>query len=427
MPAGPPAPASRASLHGLDGLNFFAATFQTGFGPFIAVYLTTEKWTQIDIGLVLTVAGAVTLIGQTPAGALVDVMKHKRLAAVMAIVAIAGSALLLATRPIFPLVLLAEVLHGVASCLLNPAIAAISLGLVGHAAIGERLGRNACFASIGNGISAAVMGACGRWVSTSAVFMLAAALAVPALLATLRIKSQEIDPVQARGGPPQIHRNRPSWLHGIVDNRPLLSFGLCIVIFHLANAAMLPLTGSIVTMRSGQLATMLIAACIVAPQLVVAVCSPWIGRQAERWGRRPLLLLGFAALPIRGALLAVVTDPVALVAVQMLDGVSAAVLGVMQPLIVADVTRGTGRFNAALGTVGTAAGIGASVSSLLAGYLTDKVGSTTAFFTLAGIAALAFLVVLAAMPETRPRTAPDCAATAERAPRIRIPLPVQRQ
>ncbi|HXP76227.1 MAG TPA: MFS transporter [Stellaceae bacterium] len=395
-----PSPSSRS---GLDWLNFFIANVQTGFGPFIAVYLTTERWTQVDIGLVLTVSGAFALLGQVPAGVLVDAMASKRLAAAVAATGIAGSALTLAVWPIFPLVLLAELLHGAASCLMTPAIAAISLGLVRRAEIGERLGRNGRFASIGNGLAAALMGACGRLISNRAVFFLTAALAIPALVALRYIKPAEIDPVRARGGMPE-HGSRKlaSRLHGIVDNKPLLIFGGCLVLFHLANGAMLPLMASVVTTRSREWATVLIAACIVVPQLLVAVLSPWIGRQAEAWGRRPLLLLGFAALSIRGAFFIFVTSPYLLVPVQILDGVSAAVLGVMLPLVVADVTRGTGRFNAALGVAGTAGAIGAALSTTLAGYVSDGFGNPAAFACLAGIAAAAALLVAGPMPETRP-------------------------
>jgi MFS family permease len=178
-------------------------------------------------------------------------------------------------------------------------------------------------------------------------------------------------------------------------------FAAAVVLFQLANTAMLPLIGSTVTMRSSHLAPALVAACIVAPQLLVALLAPWVGRQAQRWGRRPLLLLGFAALPIRGALVAMTVDPYLLV-VQALDGISAAVLGVLVPLVIADTTRGTGRFNLAQGVVGMAVGIGASLSTTLAGYMTDWFGSSTAFLGLAGIATLALLLVLLAMPETRP-------------------------
>jgi len=395
---------SRQSLHGLDGLNFFLANVQTGFGPFIAVYLTAAKWTQVEIGIVLTVAGMASLFAQIPGGALVDAVPSKRLIAALAIGTIGLSALFLAAAPIFPLVLLAEVLHSLASCLVGPVVATISLGLVGRHAIGERLGRNACFASIGNGIAAAVMGACGRLISDRAVFIVTAVLILPALFFLRRIKPADIDPARAIGGMPRPERrpNKVSKLHGLIDNRPLLIFGGCLMFFHLSNASMLPIMGSVVTMRSAQWATTLIAACIVVPQIVVAVLSPWVGREAERRGRRILLLLGFGALVIRALLFSVVISPWLLVVVQILDGISAAVLGVLMPLVVADTTRGTGHFNAGLGVVGTMVGIGASFSSTFAGYVTDKFGGPVTFLSLAALAALGFLAVLLLLPETRP-------------------------
>jgi len=180
-----------------------------------------------------------------------------------------------------------------------------------------------------------------------------------------------------------------------------LIFAGCLLLFHLANAAMLPLVGSVVTMRSARWATILIGACIVVPQLVVAALSLWIGQRAQIWGRRPLLLIGFAALPVRGLLFAWVTDPEVLVVIQILDGITAAVFSVMVPLVVADLTRGTGHFNLGQGIVGTFVGIGASLSATLAGYITDHFGSPAAFMGLAAIAAIGFAVAWLLMPETR--------------------------
>jgi len=397
----PPAPSAR-SLRGLDWFIFFVADVQTGFGPFVSVYLTTQKWTQVDIGLVLSAGSFVSLVGQMPGGALVDAARSQRRAAGIAIAAICLSALGYAAIPIFPLVLSAAILHSLASCVLGPAIAAISLGLVGHAAISERLGRNARFAAIGNGLAAAAMGAVG-FISPRAVFVVTVLLLGPALLALRAIAENEIDPERAHCAPPRQRANKPPVKPGdLMHNRPLLIFAVCLLLFHLGNAAMLPLMGSVVTMRSGRWATLLIAACIVVPQLLVAVLSPWIGRKAQSWGRRPLLLIGFAALPLRGVLFAVVTSPELLVVVQLLDGVTAAVFSVLVPLVVADLTRGTGRFNLGQGIVGTFVGIGASLSTTLAGYLSDHFGSASAFAGLGAIALLGLALVLLLMPETRP-------------------------
>jgi MFS family permease len=391
---------SRRSLHALDWFVFFVADVQSGFGPFVAVYLTTQKWTQFDIGLVMTVAGLVALIGQVPGGALVDAARSERVVAGAAIAAIGGSALAYAISPIFPVVLAAASLQAAASCVLGPAIAAISLGLVGHAAIGERFGRNARFASIGAGLSAGMMGAFGYFFTAQSVFFVTAALMVPAVLVLRRLVREEIDPERAHGNLPAAAKP-PIDLKSLLGKRSLLIFGACLLLFHLANAAMLPLMGSVLTTRSSQWATVMIGACLVGPQLVVAAFSPWVGRQAERWGRRPLLIAGFAALPVRGLLFATVSDPYLLVAVQLLDGLTGAVLAVMVPLTIADLTQGTGRFNLTQGLVGTMTGLGASFSPTFAGFVSDTFGSNYAFFGLAIIALLGLAVVTLLMPETR--------------------------
>ncbi|WP_334420284.1 MULTISPECIES: MFS transporter [unclassified Bradyrhizobium] len=398
---------SRESQRGLDWFIFFLADVQTGFGPFIAVYLTTQKWTQVEIGFVLSIGGIIGLLGQMPGGAVVDAARSERLVAGLAVATIGCAALAYALWPIFPVVTAAAILHALASCVLGPAIAAISLGLVGPFAIGERLGRNARFASLGNGSAAALMGASGYLLSSQSVFFVTFFLAIPTLLALARIRGQEINVAQAHGALSEdgddtkaADKEATSVLH-LLRQRPLLIFAGGVLLFQLANAAMLPLMAGVVTTRSAQWAPVLIAACIIVPQAIVALTSPSVGRKAQAWGRRPLLLLAFAALAIRGLLFAVVRDPYVLVLVQVFDGITAAVLSVMVPLIVADVAYGSGHFNLAQGIVGTATGIGASLSTVLAGYISDIFGSSVAFIGLAGIAALGLTVIWAFMPETR--------------------------
>ena len=401
QPWQPPSP-SRQSLRGLDWFIFFLADVQTGFGPFIAVYLTTQKWTQVEIGLVLSIGGIVGLIGQMPGGAIIDAAKSERLVAALAIATIACCALAYAAWPIFPVVVTAATLHAAASCVLGPAIAAISLGLVGPFAIGERLGRNARFASLGNGVAAAVMGTAGYLLSSRSVFLVTFLLAIPTLIALSRIREEEVDVARCHGAMPrEAAAQADTNVWHLVRQRPLLIFALSVMMLQLANAAMLPLMASVVTARSSQWATVLIAACIIVPQAIVALVSPSVGRKAQAWGRRPLLLIGFGALAIRGLLFATVRDPYLLVAVQAFDGITAAVFAVMIPLIVADVAFGTGHFNLAQGIVGTATGIGASLSTVLGGYVSDKFGSGTAFVGLACVAATGLMLVLLAMPETR--------------------------
>jgi predicted MFS family arabinose efflux permease len=393
---------SRESLRGLDWFIFFLADVQTGFGPFIAVYLTTQKWTQGQIGLVLSIGGLVGLIGQMPGGAIVDAARSERLVASLAVATIGTCALGYAVWPIFPVVIAAATLHAAASCVLGPAIAAISLGLVGPLAIGERLGRNARFASLGNGSAAAVMGTAGYLLSSRSVFVVTFVLAIPTLLALARIRERDIDVAQSHGAVSrEVPDAKATSVLGLMCQRPLLIFASSVLLLQLANAAMLPLMAGVVTTRSSQWAPVLIAACIIVPQAIVALMSPSVGRKAQKWGRRPLLLAGFAALAVRGLLFATVRDPYLLVAVQVFDGITAAVFSVMIPLIVADIAFGSGHFNLAQGVVGTATGIGASLSTVLAGYVSDKFGSSVAFTGLACVAALGLAMIWFVMPETR--------------------------
>jgi MFS family permease len=395
-----PSPTSR---RGLDWFVFFVANLQTGFGPFISVYLTVQKWSQVDIGIILSIGSIAGLLSQVPGGWVVDAARSKlRIAMMLAIIAIGVSALMIAAFPVFGLMIGAELIHASASSVLGPGIAALTLGLVGHAAISQRLGRNARFAAMGSGIAAGVMGAIGYLLSPRTVFYVTAALAVPTLLALRRIREVEVDPKRCHGGMSPGDNNGPLSLGQLLRIPALIGITASVLLFQVANAAMLPLVGSAITMRSSHLATPLVAAAIVAPQLVVAAISPSVGELAQSWGRRPVLLIGFGALVVRGALLAWTIDPAVIVAVQMLDGISGAVLGILIPLILADITQGTGRFNLAQGIVGSAIGIGAAVSTILAGYMADHWGIFAALLGLTGMGLCGFVVVLSVMPETRP-------------------------
>jgi MFS family permease len=391
----------RRSLRGLDWFVFFVADVQTGFGPFIAVYLTSQKWTQIDIGFVLTVGGLVSLFGQIPGGALLDAINSPRRAAAIAIVGICISALILAIWPTYPGVLASRILQAGASCVLGPAIAALSLGLVARSKVGERFGRNASFASIGTGLAAAAMGFCGYYISNQAVFFVTAALGVPALIALFQIGANEINTTRAHGGERQKLPRMRDVIRFAADHRSIFTFAFCVFLFHLANAAVLPLIASNFTLRSSETATPLIAVAMVVPQFCVALLSPFVGRKTHSFGRRPLLLIGFGALMIRIMLTALIVDPALIVAIQILDGVSAAVLGVLVPLTIADLTRNTGRFNLAQGIVGCAMGLGASISTTMAGFLADHFSSYVAFIGLDIVAAIGLLTIWLAMPETR--------------------------
>jgi MFS family permease len=395
-------PVDAAAGRGLDWFNLFVANIQTGFGPFIAVYLSGQSWTQTAIGVALSIGTVSSMASQVPAGALVDAIANKTRVAAFSVLVFTASALIFAIYPIPLLVYLAEVLHGVSSCTLGPAIAAMSLALAGRYAMALRLGRNARYAAVGNGVGAALMGACGQYLSERGVFYLTAVLTLPALAALLPLRRF----AAARATVRQVDaENRTSVLSVLADKKLLIFCG-CAMLFTFANAPLLMLISGTLTAK-GSNPSLLIGACIVLPQIIVALASPAVGRFADHRGRRLVLIVGFAVLPLRAIILSTTVNPVLLVAAQALDGIAAAGFGIMVPLIVSDVAARSGHFNLSLGAVGFAIGIGSTVSTSAAGWVADRFGMRSAFYFLAVIGLGAALLAAFAMPETRPQPEHD--------------------
>ena len=364
----------------LDWFNLFVANIQTGFGPFIAVYLTSQSWTQTSIGVALSIGTVAAMASQVPAGALVDAIPNKTRVAAFSVLSFTACALMLAVYPIPLFVYLAEILHGLSSCTLGLATAAMSLVIAGRFGMGLRLGRNARYAAIGNGLGAALMGACGQYVSERAVFFLPAALTLPALVALMPLRRVAIARQAAAATNDSTAKAPDSsgQLGKVLSDRRLLIFCGCAMLFTFANAPMLMLISGNMTAKVGN-PSLLIAACIVLPQIIVALASPAAGRMAESRGRRSVLLLGFSALPLRALVFSATASPAMVIAIQALDGIGGACFGVMMPLMVSGTW-----------------------SPPAAGGLAEHYGTRIAFFALAAVGALAVLLVLFAMPETRP-------------------------
>jgi len=270
---------------------------------------------------VLTAAGLAGLMSQLPGGALLDAIRSKRLAVALGAAMVAAGALIIAVWPSFPLVLTALVLQEITGGFLGLAIAAISLGLVGHAALAERLGRNQRFASTGGVVAAGLMGLIAYFLSYRAIFFAAAALVLPLLAALCRIRSADIHFSRASGVPDHQGQSEPSRarLRSLLKSRGLLIFAGCVFLFQMANASMLPLASETFAYSKEALSSLIVSALIMVPQVIVAIMAPWAGRRANIWGRRPLLLVGFAALPIRALVFAWTTNPTILIAAQILD------------------------------------------------------------------------------------------------------------
>lgn len=395
---------------GLNGLNFSLAAIQTGFGPFVAVLLTRQGWNETEIGLALSVGTAAGLVGQLPAGLLVDAVGHKRRAVLLALLALAGAALLFAAPATLPTIWGAQILHALASAVLVPAIAALTLSICGHDSFGTRLGINARWSSFGNASTGGAMGLVAYYGGEQMVFVASAALVGVAIVFLHMMRQVDAMPLpapepSADDAPGELPV--PPWAAFVrIFQIPALHiFALCALLFQLANAAMLPLALNGLAQRSDAI-DFAVSATIVVPQAIVILLAPLAGRMAQSWGRKPLLLLCFAVLPLRALGFSTAPDAPWLVVYQGLDGISAAIFGLMLPLVAADLTRRTGHLTMAISSVALASGLGATFSTTVAGLVADSLGPTTAFYGLAGVGALALLIVLVLLPETRPPEEP---------------------
>jgi len=387
------------TLRGLDWLNFFLADVQTGVGPFLAIYLAGYAWNEQRVGLALTVGGIAGILTQTPAGALIDRLHAKRALIGFGIAGLATGALLIAFAPFFWSVMAAQVLIGGVSSIFIPAICAISLGIVGHALFDCRQGRNQSFNSAGNVVAAVSMGLLGYFVSNRSIFFFVALSTLPTFFVLRRIRPEEIDYELARGAK-ENDGAQPAGVRVLLKDRPLVIFLACAVMFHFANAAMLPLLGEMLSKGHGRSSMLFMSACVITTQLVITLLASWSGRKASSWGRKPLLLIGFGVLPLRAVLYTLTSNPIALIAIQLLDGIGAGIFGVVSILVIADLTQGTGRFNLTLGAISTAVGVGAALSQVIAGSIVHRLGYTTGFLFLGAIAAAALTILYFFMPET---------------------------
>jgi MFS family permease len=391
--------------YSLDAINFLLSDVRGALGPYLNVFLVTQQhWSQSEVGVVTTVSGLLGLSVQTPIGAAIDATHAKREVIVAALVVLALGATVIFAVPSFWPVAIANSLMAIAGDVFGPAVAALTLGLYARNQLARRMGRNSAFDHAGNVAIALAAGAVGYAYSQRAVFLLVPVFAVLAAVAVLSIPAATIDNDRARdlNGAPDA-AGTPAGAAGysiLFQTRPLLIFGMCVMLFHLANAALLPLVGQKLAAAYPKEATAMMSACIIAAQMVMLPIALLVGRTADTWGRKPLLLIGFAVLPIRAMLYTFSDNSFWLIGVQVLDGIGAGIFGALTPLVIADIMRGIGRYNLAQGAIATVQGIGASLSGLAAGMVVDRYGYTVTFVTLGAIAAVALIVFAIGMQET---------------------------
>lgn len=404
----------------LDALNFFLADVRDGLGPYLAIYLLTEQnWDEARIGIVMSIAAVAGIAAQTPAGALIDTSRAKRGLMIAAAIAVTVSCAVLPFLSNFTLVAATQALAAVAGSIFAPAIAAVTLGIVGPKAFARRIGRNEAFNHAGNAAAATLAGVTAYFFGPVVVFWLLAAMATASIFATLSIPADAIDHQVARGLDDAEHAARPnghdapSGFQVLLTCKPLLIFAVATVLFHFSNAAMLPLVGQKLALVNRELGTTLMSVCIVAAQLVMVPVAIATGKYADIVGRKPIFAVALGVLALRGALYPFSDNPYWLVGVQLLDGVGAGIFGALFPLVVADLTKGTGHFNISQGAIATAAGLGAALSAAVAGIIIVAAGYSAAFLFLAAVATVGLAMFLLMMPETGP--------TSDAAPRSIVP------
>jgi MFS family permease len=394
----------------LDAVNFLLSDVRGALGPYLNVFLVTQQhWSQSEVGVVTTIGGLLGLAVQTPIGAAIDETRAKRGAIVLALAVLGIGAVVIFAWPRFWPVLIANSLMAIVGDVFGPAIAAVTLGLYARSQLARRMGRNSAFDHAGNVAIAVVAAGVGYAFSQRAVFLLVPVFAVLASIAVLSIPAKAIDHNRARDLDGEhdaaAAATSPAGYGILFKSRPLVIFGLCVMLFHLANAALLPLVGQKLAAAYPKEATAMMSACIVAAQAVMLPIALLVGRTADSWGRKPLFLAGFAILPIRAVLYTLSDSSFWLIGVQVLDGVGAGIFGALTPLVIADIMRGTGRYNLAQGAIATAQGMGASSSGLAAGVIVDHFGYSAAFLAAGAAAAVALAVFALWMPETaEPKT-----------------------
>ena len=440
MPAPASVTAKRGSIRALAPLNLFLADVRDGVGPYLAIYLLSVRhWRPGSIGLAMALPGLVAVLLQTPAGSLVDTSTHKRWLVVLASVVVAVSCVAAVTFVSPPVIYITQALTGAATTIYAPVVAAITLGLVGHRRFAQQTGRNEAWNHGGNVLAAVLAGLIGYYWRYEGIFYLVAAMCLLGSWAALRINPQDIDNDLARGqgadkpeadevgttkdaltakGPgsataaPQApaETNQPAGkdaeqtagFRQVLGNPRILRFAIAVVLFHFANAAMLPLVGQKLALSNQKASALFMSACIVVAQLVMIPVAAWVSRRAPDAGRKPVFLLAFAVLPVRGVLYTLSSNAYFLVGVQVLDGLAGGIFGVISVIMIADLTRGTGRFNFVQGAIATALGIGASLSTVGAGYLVQHFGYRVGFLALAAVAAVALAFFWVFVEESNP-------------------------
>lgn len=391
------------SVIGLSALIFFIADVQSGVGPFLSIYLQAVlHWDAGQIGIALATISVVAIFSQVPSGYIVDIIRSKRLLILLACTFIILGCLLLRTFETVLPIIMAQAFIGLASTLIPPSIAAITMGLFKRARFAQRTSINEFFNHLGNLCTALAMGFVAQWLGHPWILYIVILFSLASILSLVFINPHEIDYQAARelAASPQL-QNQPIAIGELLRNKTLLIFITSVILFHFSNAAQLPLVGQILAIKNPQHDSMFMAMSIIFAQIVMAIIAFSLNFIINRVGRKPIFIVAFLILPLRAMLYTLTTDSYHLLEIQLLDGIGAGIFGVLAVVTISDIAKGTGRFNLSQGLLALAISIGAGMSNIIGGYTAKTLGFNGGFSLLAIIGVIGLLFYAILMPETK--------------------------
>jgi predicted MFS family arabinose efflux permease len=390
------------SLRSLDALNFFNAGIQTGLGPFIAIYYASARhWNPGQIGVLLSIQSLSGVALQSVVGDMVDNSTNKRYISAGAALIVTLGCLGIVFAPNYFWECVVQFVIGVSVTVFPAATASFALGLVEKGKLSERVSRNETFTHGGNVLYAGLAAVVGQMIAIGSVFYAAAVFAAGMVGSSLAIRGKDIDNEAARAGDESKEGGgqRAGWRDLFKDKR-ILTFTAIVVLFNVGNSSTLPLVGQLLGQGKKSASIWQVAACVIVAEIVMVGVAAFVGKRADHWGRKPIFLFAFAVLAARNILTVASHNQYYLISLQSLDGIAAAIYGVLLTLVVADLAKGTGRFNFLQGAVQSSMGLGGFLSNMAFGWVAKAMGFNASFIGLGLAAVSGGALYLFAMPET---------------------------
>ncbi|MGY5957240.1 MFS transporter [Kosakonia sp. BK9b] len=383
---------SLRSLRALCLTSFFIADVRDGLGPFLGIFLTQRHWQPDEVGLLMTAGGVAGLLATLPAGFITDTAKNKRGLLALLCVMITVSTLLLWFNQRSGIAAFSQIISGICAAFIGPLLTGITLGLTGQKGFSAQMGKNEAFNHAGNFLTALIAGGIAWYGGIGGIFLLMGCTTLLTLGALLAIRHKDIDNNRARGLESPAAQAVPGFSI-LTKHTPLLITGFTLLLFHLANAALLPMLSMRVAATSAAINPGLYAAAtVIISQAVMIPVALWVALRIDKYGYWRLIMLALLIMPVRAALAAATDAPLMMVPVQILDGLAAAILGVAVPGFIVKLLRGSGHVNAGQSVVMLMQGIGASMSPALTGAIAGHYSFATAFGVLSVIALIALFI-----------------------------------